>query len=89
MHTGTITSKTLRGTALKLSVWHERSSYGCSYRVKGEIQAKDLKSWLHKTLDYQVDVRKHQFNRNHEYTLLSAARFVGGNRLEVATKVSK
>ena len=71
VHTGTIPSKTLRETVLNLSGWRERSFYGRSYRVKDEIQANDLKSRLHKTLDYQVDVLEHQFNRNHVDTLLA------------------
>ena len=89
VHTGTIPSKTLRETVLNLSGWRERSFYGRSYRVKDEIQANDLKSRLHKTLDYQVDVLEHQFNRNHVDTLLGAARFMGDNQLEVATKAGK
>ena len=89
VHTGTIPSKTLRETVLNLSGWRERSFYGRSYRVKDEIRANDLKSRLHKTLDYQVDVLEHQFNRNHVDTLLGAARFVGDNQLEVATKAGK
>ena len=30
---------------------------------------QDLKSRLHMTLDYEVDVLEHQFNRNHVDTL--------------------
>ena len=77
VHSGTIPSKTLRETVLNLTGWRERSFYGRSYRVKDEIAAGDLKSRLHKTLDYEVDVLEHQFNRNHVDTLLGAARFVG------------
>jgi NAD(P) transhydrogenase len=52
VHTGTIPSKTLRETVLNLSGWRERSFYGRSYRVKEDIDAGDLKSRLHMTLDY-------------------------------------
>ena len=86
VHTGTIPSKTLRETVLNLSGWRERSFYGRSYRVKEEIAAEDLKMRLHKTLDYEVDVLEHQFNRNHVHTLLGTARFVGPNEVEVATE---
>jgi len=61
VHSGTIPSKTLRETVLNLTGWRERSFYGRSYRVKDEIAAGDLKSRLHKTLDYEVDVLEHQF----------------------------
>jgi NAD(P) transhydrogenase len=85
VHTGTIPSKTLRETVLNLSGWRERSFYGRSYRVKDEIRAEDLKARLHKTLDYEVDVLEHQFNRNHVDTLNGMASFVGPNEIEVAT----
>lgn len=86
VHTGTIPSKTLRETVLNLSGWRERSFYGRSYRVKDDIGAHDLKSRLHKTLDYEVDVLEHQFNRNHVETLNGLARFTGANTVEVATE---
>ncbi|UXX84876.1 Si-specific NAD(P)(+) transhydrogenase [Roseovarius pelagicus] len=86
VHTGTIPSKTLRETVLNLSGWRERSFYGRSYRVKDDIDAGDLKARLHKTLDYEVDVLEHQFNRNHVDTLNGLARFTGPNDIEVATE---
>ena len=85
VHTGTIPSKTLRETVLNLSGWRERSFYGRSYRVKDDIHASDLKARLHKTLDYEVDVLEHQFNRNHVTTLMGSARFVDPHTVEVAT----
>ena len=85
VHTGTIPSKTLRETVLNLSGWRERSFYGRSYRVKDDIHAGDLLARLHKTLDYEVDVLEHQFNRNHVATLMGSARFTGPNMVEVAT----
>lgn len=84
-HSGTIPSKTLRETVMNLSGWRERSFYGRSYRVKDEIAADDLKMRLHKTIDYEVDVLEHQFNRNHVDTILGFAKFVGPNEIEVAT----
>ncbi|MGM0740257.1 MAG: Si-specific NAD(P)(+) transhydrogenase [Pseudomonadota bacterium] len=86
VHTGTIPSKTLRETVLNLSGWRERSFYGRSYRVKDDIGAHDLKARLHKTLDYEVDVLEHQFNRNHVDTLCGMARFIGPHEIEVATE---
>ncbi|WP_370228100.1 Si-specific NAD(P)(+) transhydrogenase [Cognatishimia sp.] len=84
VHTGTIPSKTLRETVLNLSGWRERSFYGRAYRVKDQIRAEDLKARLHMTLDYEVDVLEHQFNRNHVDTLNGIASFVGPNEIEVA-----
>lgn len=89
VHTGTIPSKTLRETVLNLSGWRERSFYGRSYRVKDEIQAEDLKARLHMTLDHEVDVLEHQFNRNHVDTLNGLAKFIGPNEIEVATEAGE
>ena len=89
VHTGTVPSKTLRETVLNLSGWRERSFYGRSYRVKDEIRAEDLKARLHKTLDFEVDVLEHQFNRNHVDTLHGLASFVGKNEIEVATEAGE
>ena len=89
VHTGTIPSKTLRETVLNLSGWRERSFYGRSYRVKEDIGAQDLKSRLHKTLDYEVDILEHQFNRNHVDTLNGMAKFIGPNEVEVATEAGE
>jgi NAD(P) transhydrogenase len=89
VHTGTIPSKTLRETVLNLSGWRERSFYGRSYRVKEDIEAQDLKMRLHKTLDYEVDVLEHQFNRNHVDTLNGVARFTDAHSIEVATEAGE
>lgn len=86
VHTGTIPSKTLRETVLNLSGWRERAFYGRSYRVKDDIHAGDLRARLHKTLDHEVDVLEHQFNRNHVQTLMGQARFIDPQTVEVATQ---
>ena len=89
VHTGTIPSKTLRETVLNLSGWRERSFYGRSYRVKEEISAADLKVRLHKTLDYEVDVLEHQFNRNHVDTISGFAQFISPTEMAIATKANE
>ena len=84
VHTGTIPSKTLRETVLNLSGWRERGFYGRSYRVKQEIEAADLMARMAKTLDHEVEVLEHQFNRNGVKTLRGHARFLDPHRVEVA-----
>jgi NAD(P) transhydrogenase len=76
VHTGTIPSKTLRETALNLSGWRERGFYGRSYRVKKDICSADLGIRLSKTLEYEVDVLEHQFQRNGVQTMPGFARFL-------------
>lgn len=82
-HTGTIPSKTLRETVLNLSGWRERSFYGRSYRARDDIGASDLKARLHMTIDHEVDVLEHQFNRNHVETIQGEAHFVSKNEVEI------
>jgi NAD(P) transhydrogenase len=83
VHTGTIPSKTLRETVLNLSGWRERGFYGLSYRVKKDIEGKDLGARLRMTLDYEIEVLEHQFARNGVRTLGGIARFIDPNRLTV------
>jgi len=83
VHTGTIPSKTLRETVLNLSGWRERGFYGRSYRVKKEIDGADLGMRLGKTLDHEVDVLEHQFQRNGVHTMAGFARFLDPHRLQV------
>ncbi|HEX3346467.1 MAG TPA: Si-specific NAD(P)(+) transhydrogenase [Acetobacteraceae bacterium] len=86
VHTGTIPSKTLRETVLNLSGWRERGFYGRAYRVKKDIEARDLMARLHMTLDHEVDVLEHQFARNGVTHLMGMARFIGPHAIEVMTE---
>ncbi|WP_428486683.1 Si-specific NAD(P)(+) transhydrogenase [Rhodopila sp.] len=83
VHTGTIPSKTLRETVLNLTGWRERGFYGKAYRVKKDIEAKDLMARLHKTLDHEVDVLEHQFARNGVHTMFGLGRFIEPHVIEV------
>jgi len=83
VHTGTIPSKTLRETVLNLSGWRERGFYGLSYRVKKDIEGKDLGARLRMTLDHEIEVLEHQFARNGVKTIGGVARFRDPNRLAV------
>jgi NAD(P) transhydrogenase len=86
VHTGTIPSKTLRETVLNLSGWRERGFYGRAYRVKENLDAKDLLNRLHITLGQEVEVLEHQFARNRVETLRGTASFVDPNTIEVASE---
>ena len=84
VHTGTIPSKTLRETVLNLSGWRERGFYGRSYRVKKDIGGSDLGMRLTKTLEHEVDVLEHQFQRNGVKTVAGVARFLDPHRIAIA-----
>ena len=82
-----IPSKTLRETVLNLSGWRERGFYGRAYRIKKDIQAKDLMMRLpHMTLDHEVDVLEHQFARNGVHTMTGMARFIDPHHVEVLSE---
>ncbi|MBL6081674.1 Si-specific NAD(P)(+) transhydrogenase [Belnapia sp. T18] len=83
VHTGTIPSKTLRETVLNLTGWRERGFYGLAYRVKQDIEAGDLMTRLHKTLEHEVETLEHQFARNRVHMLRGLATFVNPHRIEV------
>lgn len=83
VHTGTIPSKTLRETVLNLSGWRERGFYGLAYRVKKEIEGKDLGARLRMTLDHEIEVLEHQFARNGVRTFGGVAKFLDANRISV------
>ncbi|MBT2188984.1 Si-specific NAD(P)(+) transhydrogenase [Sphingobium nicotianae] len=83
VHTGTIPSKTLRETVLNLTGWRERGFYGRSYRVKKNIEGSDLDARLNKTLEHEVDVLEHQFQRNGVRTMEGFARFIDPHSIMV------
>src|SRR5262249_50656559 len=83
--TGTTPSKTLRETVLNLSGWRERGFYGLAYRVKKDIEGKDLGVRLRMTLDHEIEVLEHQFARNGVKTFAGVARFTDPHRLIVKT----
>ena len=86
VHTGTIPSKTLRETVLNLSGWRERGFYGLAYRVKKDIEGKDLGARLRMTLDFEIDVLEHQFARNGVRTIAGLARFLDPHRIQVGAE---
>ena len=84
VHTGTIPSKTLRETVLNLSGWRERGFYGLAYRVKKDIEGRDLGARMSKTLDYEIDVLENQFARNGVRTVGGSAHFVDPHTIAVS-----
>jgi NAD(P) transhydrogenase len=76
INTGTIPSKTLREAALYLSGWREHEVYGASYAVKQHISMADLLFRCEYVIRHEIDVIKHQMNRNGIDVLTACASFV-------------
>jgi NAD(P) transhydrogenase len=86
INTGTIPSKTLREAALYLSGYRERGIYGASYVVKENITMADLHYRTEHVIKNEIDVTRHQLQRNKIDLLSAAASFSGPHaiRLELA-----
>ncbi|MSO76110.1 MAG: Si-specific NAD(P)(+) transhydrogenase [Alphaproteobacteria bacterium] len=77
INTGTIPSKTLREAALYLSGYRERGVYGASYTVKEKITMADLHYRTDYVIKNEIDVTRHQLQRNKVDLLTARAAFAG------------
>ena len=84
INTGTIPSKTLREAVLHLSGYRERNIYGASYRVKKDISMADLLVRTDNVVAHELDVNRHQLQRNQVELLQAEASFVDPHRLRLA-----
>jgi NAD(P) transhydrogenase len=64
MNIGTIPSKTMREAVLYLSGYREHAIYGESYKVKEKITLADLLFRVEPVVRHEVDVMRHQLQRN-------------------------
>ena len=76
INTGTIPSKTLREAVLHLSGYRERSIYGASYTVKKDITIADLLVRTDNVIANELDVNRHQLQRNRVDLLQAEGTFV-------------
>jgi NAD(P) transhydrogenase len=83
INTGTIPSKTLREAVLYLSGYRERSIYGASYQVKQKITMQDLLVRTDYVIKHEIDVFRHQLQRNGVEVLAASASFDGPNSIRL------
>ncbi len=76
INTGTIPSKTLREAVLHLSGHRERGIYGASYSVKQNITMHDLHFRTERVISHEIDVTRHQLQRNRIEVAVGSAKFV-------------
>jgi NAD(P) transhydrogenase len=76
INTGTIPSKTLREAVLHLSGHRERGIYGASYQVKQNITMPDLHFRTAHVIRHEIDVTRHQLQRNGVKLVAGRASFV-------------
>lgn len=75
INTGTIPSKTLREAVLHLSGYRERGIYGSSYAVKQHITMHDLHFRTEHVIRHEIDVTRHQLQRNKIDVMYGNAKF--------------
>ena len=74
-NTGTIPSKTLREAVMHLSGYRERGIYGSSYTVKRDITMTDLHFRTEHVIRHEIDVLRHQLQRNRIGLAVATAKF--------------
>jgi NAD(P) transhydrogenase len=82
---GTIPSKTLREAVIHLSGHREKALYGASYTVKQNITMADLVYRTEHVIRHEIDVIRHQLQRNRVELLEGEATFVDPHTLRVST----
>ena len=83
VNTGTIPSKTMREAVLHLSGYRERSIYGASYAVKKKITMADLRFRSDYVIKNELDVTRHQLQRNGVEVMSAKASFADPNTVRL------
>jgi NAD(P) transhydrogenase len=83
INTGTIPSKTLREAVLHLSGYREHSLYGASYTVKQNITMADLMYRTDHVIQHELDIVRHQLQRNRVELVSAEASFVDANTVRL------
>jgi len=84
INTGTIPSKTLREAVVYLSGYHLKGIYGESYAVKPHITMEDLMFRTDYVIRHEIDVIRHQLNRNGVEVINGDAAFADPHTLRLA-----
>jgi NAD(P) transhydrogenase len=82
INTGTIPSKGLREAALRLSGYREREIYGASY-VKSDVTMSQLLFRVDQVIHNEIDVIRHQLQRNHIEFVNAMGSFVDPHRIHL------
>jgi len=84
INSGTIPSKTLREAVIYLSGYRLRSIYGESYTVKQNITIDDLLFRTEHVIRHEIDVTRHQLQRNGVEMITAEAAFVDPHMLRLS-----
>ncbi|MBV9358886.1 MAG: Si-specific NAD(P)(+) transhydrogenase [Chloroflexi bacterium] len=84
---GTIPSKTIREAVLYLSGYQQHEFYGASYTVKQHITMEDLMYRTDHVVKHEIDVIRHQLNRNQVDVFSARASFIDPHTLRLESAV--
>ena len=88
INTGTIPSKTLREAVMHLSGYREHNLYGASYTVKQNITMSDLLYRTDHVIQHELDIVRHQLQRNRVELLSAEERTAGHTRSSSTARMS-
>ena len=80
---GTIPSKTMREAVIYLSGYREHGVYGESYKVKEKITLQDLLFRVDPVVRHEIDVIRHQLQRNGVEVVVAEASFVDPHNIKL------
>lgn len=83
INTGTIPSKTLREAVMHFSGYREHNLYGSSYSVKQNITMADLLFRTDHVIQHELDIIRHQLQRNRVDLIAAEAAFVNPNTIQL------
>jgi len=83
---GTIPSKTMREAVLYLSGYKEHGIYGESYKVKERITLQDLLFRVDPVVRHEIDVTRHQLQRNGVTVIRAEGSFVDPHTIRMAMR---
>ena len=83
INTGTIPSKTLREAVMHFSGYREHNLYGASYTVKQNITMADLLFRTDHVIQHELDIVRHQLQRNRVELISADASFVDANTVRL------
>lgn len=85
VNTGTIPSKSFKEAVLFLSGYRQRNLYGSGYRVKSEIEMSDLTFRCHRIMQTEIEVIRHQLQRNHIDVFQGRGHFIDPHTIEITS----
>ncbi len=85
VNTGTIPSKTMREAVMHLSGYRYRTLYGASYAVKQNITMADLLFRTGNVVNNEIEVMRHQLNRNGIEVHVADAAFLDPHTVRLAS----